>query len=220
MAALLFFDSLLPALIFAPVFIVAVKVYKKGVIKKTKNLLRLQFRDGISAYAAALASGYSAENAVDQALIEIDGIYGRDSMLSQEFRALRRGLEVNRPIESGLLELAARSGLEEIKEMAQVFAIAKRTGGALPQILRETIYMIDAREHLRSEITTMMTGKRLEQRIMCLMPAGMILYMRLTSPDFMSPLYEGLTGRIIMIVALVVYAFAIALGEKIMSVKL
>lgn len=54
---------------------------------------------------------------------------------------------------------------------------------------------------------------------MNIMPFGMIIYLRITSPEFIEPLYGNLFGAAVMSVCLVVYAAAFMLGRKITDIK-
>ncbi len=215
--SLIFYNSLIPVLIFAAAFPLFIKVYKTLLRERRSNRMRKQFRDGISALTSALRAGVAAENAMDQAIEQMRGIYGADAELVREFQIIKSKLSMNSTIEAAFSDLAVRSGLDEIRELSEVFAIAKRSGGSLPDILQHTVHIIDSKLRVFEEIETMMTGKRLEQRIMCLMPIGIILYMNITSPEFMEPMYSGLSGRVIMSILLLVYIFSIYLGERIMK---
>jgi len=188
--------------------------------KRRLELLERQFIDGMRSFAAALRAGFSPENGLGQAIPEISRIYGDGAMLAEEFGMIRRRLEIDGTMEEGLKDLADRSGIDDIREMAAVFAIAKRTGGNLPGILMETVHILEEKRRTKAEIQTMITAKKLEHRVMCLMPAGILIYLNLTGPEFVDPLYEGLRGRLIMIGCLAVYAFAVWLGEKMMQVEL
>ncbi len=170
--------------------------------------------------ASAMSVGYSPENAFGQAQRELAGIYGEKGLLVWEFSLIRRRLAMNQTVEEALGDLASRSGIADIQEMSQVFSIAKRSGGSLPEILRATARTLEEKGQLEEEIRTMLAGRRLEQRIMCLMPAGILLYMTLANPGFLDPLYEGVAGRIVMTLALGVYGLAIWLGEKMLKVSL
>lgn len=215
--SLIFYDSLIPALIFALAFPLFLKAYRKILSERRSNRMRKQFRDAISALSSALRAGLASENAIDQSIEQIRGIYGDDAELVYEFQVIKSKLSINSTIEAAFSDLAMRSGLEEIRELSEVFAIAKRSGGSLPDILQHTVHIIDSKLRVLEEIETMMTGKRLEQRIMCLMPIGIILYMNITSPEFMNPMYSGLSGRAIMSVLLAIYIFSVYLGERIMK---
>ena len=213
----IFYGSLLPTLIFVLAFPLFLKAYKKILLERRSNRMRRQFRDGINALASALRAGVASENAIDQAIGQMRGIYGDDAELVREFQVIKSKLSMNATIEAAFSDLAVRSGLDEIRELSEVFAIAKRSGGSLPDILQHTVSIIDSKQRVIEEIETMMTGKRLEQRIMCLMPLGIILYMNITSPGFMDPMYSGLSGRVIMSVLLAIYVFSVFLGERIMK---
>lgn len=174
----------------------------------------------MQALASAMSSGFSAENAFRQARRELTRIYGENSMLAEEFAVIGRSIGMNRPVEAGLRDLAERSGLSDVEELAEIFAIAKRSGGSLPRILRTSARTMEEKSRVREEIRTLMASKRLEQRIMCLMPAGILVYVGLASPGLLTPLYQGLTGRAIMTGCLAVYVLAVWWGEKIMEVEL
>jgi len=216
----LFFKSLAAGgilLVFLPLL---VKPIDRAMRKRRLELLERQFIDGMRSFAAALRAGFSPENGLLQVIPEIRRIYGEDAMLAEEFLMIRRRLTLGESMEDGLRDLADRSGIEDIREMAAVFAIAKRTGGNLAGILMETVHILEEKRRTKGEIRTMITAKRLEHRVMCLMPAGILAYLNLTGPEFIQPLYEGLRGRVIMSGCLGVYVFAVWLGEKIMQVEL
>lgn len=219
-AGLLFYKSLLPVILLPAVYPFAVRLICSYMRERRRARLISQFCDGMSACAGAIRAGYSPERGIVQAAAGLERIYGEGCMLAEEFRSIGRRLSLGEPLEKALSDLAERSGIKEVSDMAEVFAAAKRTGGSLPAILKDSVAILEEKRRLREEIRTMMTAKRLEQRIMCLMPAGIILYVNVTGADFVAPLYQGLTGRAIMTGFLAVYAAMIVVGERIMRVKL
>ena len=218
--ALLFYHSIIPAIFIALALCMFSKFYAAHLKEKRDKKLLGQFRDGMSAFAAALRAGYSAENAIEQAYREAERIHGKSCYICREFLLIGRKLSVGETLEGAFGNLAARCDIEEIKYMAQVFAIAKRSGGSLTAIISDTLYMIDEKAGLNEEIKTMITAKRLEHRIMCIMPAAILLYVNISGADFIAPLYDGLQGAAIMSAALVFYGLAVFLGERIMKVSL
>ena len=70
------------------------------------------------------------------------------------------------------------------------------------------------RKKTREEIETVLAGKRLEQRIMLLMPAAILLFVSLSSPDMLAVMYETWPGRGLMTVFLGVYAGAFVLALR------
>lgn len=65
----------------------------------------------------------------------------------------------------------------------------------------------------------MNASKRYEQKVMNMIPFGIILYMNFSSPEFLSTLYTTLLGRITMTGCLAVYILAIYLAERIMRIE-
>lgn len=215
----LFYRSLWAGVFFLPLLLVLGRSEESRRQEKRTQLLSRQFQDGMQAVAAALSAGYSVENAFGQAERELARIHGKHGLLTREFALLRRRLSLSWTAEEALQDLAERSGIEDIRELAQVFNIAKRSGGSLPEILRQTVYTLAEKERLQEDIRTMITSKRLEFYLMCLMPPAMLAYVGLGSREFLAPLYEGLRGRVLMTGCLLVYLLAIWLGRRILRVE-
>ncbi|WP_434310585.1 type II secretion system F family protein [Hominifimenecus sp. rT4P-3] len=174
-----------------------------------------QFQDSLIALASALSAGFSVENAVEEARKEMISVYGEEGMIVQELGMIVRKIRMNSTVEQAFAELAGRSGLADIRQLADVFSIAKRSGGDLVQILTRTAETLRRKVQMKEEIRTLMAGKRLEQKVMCAMPAAMLFYIRVSSPGFTDPLYEGVFGRSVMSGCLMVYGLAVFWGERI-----
>ena len=86
-------------------------------------------------------------------------------------------------------------------------------------IIRSTVQTIREKIEVQNEVETLMAGKRLEQRVMNIIPFGILGYVKLTSGDFLDALYGNLLGITVMSVCLLVYILAVKLAEKIVSVE-
>ena len=124
---------------------------------------------------------------------------------------------MNFPVEGLLQDLAERSGLPDVQEFASVFSIIKRSGGPLPEMLRGVTRTMAEKGELEEEIRTLMAGKRMEFSLMCVLPALILVYVRLGNPGFMDPVYAGLRGRFFMSACLAVYALAVWLGQRLIQ---
>ena len=51
----------------------------------------------------------------------------------------------------------------------------------------------------------------------CVLPALILVYVRLGNPGFMDPVYTGLRGRFFMSACLAVYALAVWLGQRLIQ---
>ncbi|MDD3217586.1 MAG: type II secretion system F family protein [Lachnospiraceae bacterium] len=186
---------------------------------KRKQRLNLQFKDALSALRISLQAGYSLENAVLETYKDLQKIYQSQDEIVQEFRYLVRQMRIQVPVEQLFVELSDRSGVEDIENFASVFSIAKRTGGNLAAILEQTAVRLSDKIDVKKEIEASIASKKFEQNIMALMPAGIILYMRICSPDFLNGLYGNMLGIAIMTVCLGIYLGAYQLGRKIVTIE-
>jgi tight adherence protein B len=73
---------------------------------------------------------------------------------------------------------------------------------------------------VENEINVLVSAKKMEQKIMDVVPFAIVLYIGATSKDFFEPLYHNATGIAVMSVCLVVYLAAYALSEKIVSINI
>lgn len=140
-------------------------------------------------------------------------MYGEDALICRELRVVRRGLNINVPLEELLADFGERSGCEEVVQFAEVFAIAKRSGGNLAEIIRSSAELIGRKSELRREIDTLLSGKRMELNIMKIMPFAILTYIGAANPGYFDMLYAGLRGRLIMTGCLAAYVGAYLLGE-------
>lgn len=193
--------------------------------RRCRNINRLrrlsvEFKSALQSISGGLSSGYSIENAVETSVAELELLFGTTGELYREFRYLGMQIRLNQRVESLFQDLALRTGSEDIESFADVLAIAKRTGGDLVQKINDAAAKIQDRIEVREEAQVVMSGKRMEQRIMNMVPPGLLWYLNVTSPGFLEVLYITLAGRMIMTGCLAVYLLAWYWGEQIVRVEL
>ena len=69
------------------------------------------------------------------------------------------------------------------------------------------------------EIHTVISAKKMELRIMSVIPFAMIVYLRLSFPEFLSVLYGNVAGIIIMSVCLAIYLVSYEVGKRIVEIE-
>lgn len=208
--------GMLTLFLFIPV---CIKREKNARIQMRKEELLLQFKDAMQSVSAALGAGYSMENAWKDGEKEIKELYGEDAVFFRELHQINTAVAVNQPLEKLLYEFAARSGCEDIESFAEIFLYAKRSGGDFHKIIRTSINQISDKIEVEKEVQTVISAKKFEQNIMNAVPAAMLVYLNLTSAEFLAPLYGNLPGAGMMTAALAVYLAAIAVSKKIMRIS-
>lgn len=215
----LFYRSVLGILFLSPLVYFYVRRKQKDRLKERKWKLNLEFKDGILALSAALEAGYSAENAFEEASKDLKQVYLEDSLIIKEFGYISNQLHMNITVEKALNDFSERTGVEDIISFAEVFNTAKRTGGDLINVIKITSNIISDKIEVKREIITLITSKRLEANIMKLVPLIILMYLSLSSPGFLDPLYHNLLGIFIMTIFLLFYLGAYLIIDKIVAIE-
>ena len=217
--AFLFYDTWIAAIGLLPVSVLYFCQWRTECCRRKEEEFRGQFRDTLQILAASLKVGYAVENAIRATEKDLHALYGEETRIRQEFEQMVHKIDMNRPAEQVLSEFARRVKQEDAEHFAVVFAAAKRMGGDSISILKSTIRMLGEKMEVEREIQTMLAAKQLEFRVMCVIPLGMVLYMRLTFPEFLSVLYGSVAGTVVMSICLCVYIFAYRMGKKMIQIE-
>ena len=184
---------------------------------RSKEELTNQFKECILSVATALKAGYAVENAFLESRADMEMLFGIHSYIYQELEFIRRGLVINITLEEQLTDLAERSDSEEVRQFVTVLTVARKSGGNLPGIIQEAAELIGRRADARKELQVLLSGRRMEQTIMKLVPFGVLLYIGFSYPGYFDVLYHNLQGIAIMTVCVAIYLTAYLLGERIME---
>ena len=132
---------------------------------------------------------------------------------------MERKLDANQTIEAAMEDFAKRSGLEEAETFAEIFAVGKRNGGDLIGIMEDTARTITQIVETERQASMALASRRYEQKVMNLVPFGMILYLRIGCPGFLDPLYGNLAGICVMTSVLGLYLLAWHLGKRLLDIE-
>jgi len=216
----IFYRSLVVFLIFIPFGIIVPLTKRKELKNRQLQQLNLEFKEGILLLSSFLSAGYSVENSVISASVELSVLYGEEGLITKEFRFIERQIHMNRSVEQAFLEFALRSGLDDVKNFAEVFSTAKRSGGELVSIISHTADVIRDKVQVRQEILTMTASKQFELKIMNLIPFFIVIYIDFTSPGFFQIMYTTGAGRILMTICMILYMIAYQTAKRIMEIEI
>ena len=216
----LFYNNVWAGLIFFPhIFLYVRRKLNRHEIKRQEKLAA-EFKDGMQSVVSALTAGYSLENSFREALDELSLTYGKNTEIYKGFSRIVHKLNLNINIEEAFDDFAGECHVEEIDSFAEVLRYAKRNGGNLIQIIKNTTFTISEKIDVKREINTIISAKQLEQNIMNYVPIGIILYMRLTSGDMFVKVYQSGAGIALMTVCLCIYFAARLIAEKIVDIHI
>lgn len=215
LTAWLFFDFepvSLALLLYVPV---AVRNHQKQLRRQKKWELNLAFKDALVCLENSLAVGYSPESSVRESVKSLEQLYGKEHAICREFKRMVKQMDLGTSMEDVFFEFGRRSDVEDIKQLADIFAVVKRTGGNLGQVLRQTGGVLQEKIELKRDLRTTIAAKRMEFQIMCGVPYGILLYLKLCAPAMSAGLYHNLFGIVFMWCALAVYLGMKLFGEHI-----
>lgn len=215
----IFYDNMLAIIILLPSLIPYFKLIKKRLCNRQQNKLKEEFKELCISLAAQMSAGYSVENSIKESYQEMSELYGERSYICKELKIILGKLKNNISIEDSIAQLAIRSDNQDIRLFSEVLAIGKRSGGDLISIVRSAALNISEKADAEREIRSIISEKQFEQMIMNIIPLVMISYVKLSSPEMMTVMYQTAAGRIIMSVCFVIYIASFLLGKKITEIE-
>ena len=187
--------------------------------EKEKLVIRDEFIDAITAMSFSLQAGYSVENSLKFAAEEAERLHGNTTMTKQLKKSVGK-ITRNVPTVRVFSEMAESLDIEDIRDFAEIFNCAKKSGGNLVGIIRKTSEQMKEKQEINTEINTLISGKKLEQKILCSMPVLIVIYLKVGAESFIAPMYGNPLGIICMSFCAAVYIGAITWSEKITDISI
>ena len=189
-------------------------------MKSRIKSLRMQFFDLLEAMSVSLRAGNPLVRALERARDDLLLIYPTDSDIITEIDIALGKFNNAIPISDAFLDLAARSGLEDIENFASVYATIEGKSGNADEIIRETQQIIADKMEIEMEIDTLMTAAKLEVNTMQFMPLVILGVIGYAGAGFMDAIYTTMQGRVVSTFGLIVFIISYILARKFSSVKL
>ena len=217
----LFYNSFIGCFVLLPCLPVYYKREKRLQKQAENQRLKKEFQQVIRLMTKGLEVGYSLEKCVETTAMEYEQmVEEKNSIMLSYLHIFTKKIQINIPIQQIFEEFAVDSGLDEAESFAQIIDTARKTGGNLPAILRRTTEIMVEKDQVQEEIITMMSAKRMEQKVMTAMPVGILAYMRLTSSGYMDPLYGNPIGFLIATIGVILTGVSMIWAEKIIEIEI
>lgn len=218
--AVLFYRSFWGLVFFPVVFGVQLRWTWRDREERRKEELRKEFLYGMGVLNSSVQAGLSIENAWKEVEKETRLLHGNTSEFYQELKEINQRAAHNVPIEKLFLAFAYRCEIEEIIQFAELLEFGKRSGSNWKNIIDITVDQMMEQQAVKMDIEVMVAEKKMEQKIMNLMPLGILAFLQISAGDYMSVLYHNWFGILIMTLFLFGYFVAILLSQKILKVQI
>lgn len=167
------------------------------------------FIDFLNHINANLSVGMGFERSISASSNELksDESYAAKTLLMLD-KAIKMGIQSEDVSE----KLREAFPINESELFSRMLLLSKTTGADPCLITGITLDKLYLKHKVKSEIEIILYQKKLEQTILCLAPMMIVLFIRFTSPDYMEPLYNTVTGLITS-----TFAFALIVIMKLAS---
>ena len=193
----------------------------ESIIRSRRRRYMTEFKDFLFMVSTAIGAGRSMKDAISESVPSLLNIYGSRSILAGDLKKAYERMETGGENDVGVLrDLADASGLEDVKDFVTVYSICKTTGASLITALGKAAGVIMEKMSIDREIEELVRRKEGEGLVIFAMPALIILFLNLTAPDYIAPLYETIAGRIIMTAVLASNIGIYALIQRITNVEI
>ncbi len=201
-------------------FIPASAVYSDEMAERRRIRLRNQFRDLLDSLASSFAGGRHMREAIEEAGSELSSIYEPDDEIMIEIKNMIKRMDDGETDRDVILDLARRSGIEDVEMFARVFAACRETGGNMIHAMSDASSMLADKIKIENEIRAQTAQKKAEGLIISVMPVMIILFLRAVAPDYINVLYGNLPGAALMTLALGAVVYAYYLIRKITEIEI
>lgn len=180
-----------------------------------------EFKDFLFMASTAIGAGRSMKDAISEAIPSLSNIHGGRSVLVRDLEKAYERMEVGGENDVNVLrDMAELSGLEDVHDFVTIYSICKMTGASLITALNRAASVIMEKMSIDRETEELIRRKKSEGMVIFAMPVIIILFLNITAPDYIAPLYETIAGRIIMTAVLASSIGIYAMIQKIVSVEI
>lgn len=211
-------DILIPSIVGAVAGKVFLPIRTQQIINKRRKQLNIQFRDFLDGVTTSIGAGNNVMNSFEMVYEDLKVQYPEDAFIIKELEVILSGVHSNIDIEDMLLDFGTRSGNDDIISFANVFKICYRKGGNIQQVVRSTHEILSQKMEIVEDIETIVSGSKLDQMILIVMPIALIAIIKVMSPEFAAN-FVSVSGLISTTVAIGLFVASYFIGKKLMNIK-
>ena len=194
---------------------------KQTIIRSRRRKYMAEFKDFLFMASTSIGAGRSMKDAIAESIPSLRNIYGEKSILAGDLTKAHERMEKGGENDISVLQdLSEASGIEDVHDFVTIYSICKATGASLITALNKAASVIMEKMSIDREIEELIRRKESEGLIIFAMPALIILFLNLTAPDYISPLYETIAGRIIMTIVAASNIGIYAMIQRITNVEI
>lgn len=185
-------QSLLPGAGTAVAIVILFSAYLKRSISNRTALFENQFVDALDLAARSLRAGHPLVGAFQLISEEVT------PPVSTIFHEICQQQSLGVGLEQAIQNTAAKSRSQDLKLFATAVVIQLRTGGNLADMMGRLASVIRERLRLSRRVRVLTAQTQFSKRVLLALPFVIFLALNVLNPNYMQPLYETTTGRILL----------------------
>lgn len=207
-------ESVILGLVFALFGWAAPFLWLRWKKRRLLNAFENQLPDAIDMLVSAMKAGYSFQAATQFLGEELIAPAGPE--FARFYDEQRLGIDVRQ----ALLNLQGRMDSLDLKMFVTAVLIQRETGGNLGDVLSNLADLIRGRIAMRGHIQTLVAEPKMSARFLALLPIIVFFLIKAVTPDFMRPLTENPSGRLMLGSAIIMVVIGYFVMMKIADVDI
>ena len=167
---------------------------KRRIRKRNEQFLNL-FPDTVDMIVRSVRSGHPFNTAMRMIAENME------NPVREEFKQVMDEVSYGRTLPDALGRLAMRIDEQDLNFFVVVLSVQQETGGSLAEVLTNLSSIIRKRRQLRLKIRALTSEGRATSYILGAMPVVEFLALYFVTPNYMDPLFNTLTGNVILGIA-------------------
>ena len=193
--------------------LIGLEVWVRSRANRQASQFNKQLPTALQSMAVSLKSGFGVMEAVATVAREMD------PPLSTEFKRIIDEARLGGSFEAGLAAMRDRIDSPDLRIVARAIEIHRKVGGDLAAILESVSATMREREELRGHVRALTAQQRLGGMIVGLLPLWVLGFFSVASPDFISPLWEESTGRLLLGIGATMEVVAFVAMRRVMTIE-
>lgn len=183
----------------------------RAVVRFKRDRQRALFADQLPDMLQGTASAIRAGHGFSGALAII--VEDAPEPSRREFKRVVADEQLGVPLDEALSVVQRRMDSRDVQQVALVAQIQREAGGNSAEVLDRVTEAVRQRGELRRMVRGLTAQGRLSRWVVTMLPVSLLVIISLVNPDYMQPLFNSGTGRLLLVIA----AIGVTMGSLVIK---